>query len=327
MSTNELWFTVLGPSGCGKTTLLACMNEYFARVMNGAFMPENEATFKKLSEAYSRLRLEAEDNDREIIFSGGIEGTDTAHEYSFTLKGSRKNVRVRFFDFPGGWINPRNPEQSSHFEEVSEKASGSSVIMAVINSPYLMQYDGKYKNYAGIDEMEYVIEKSLAESDEDKLIILVPVKCEKYLAKEKETGQLREAVKKAFSRTIKLASISSPYYGKLAIALLPVKTMGNVQLSRFEVKEGEPLQVFRKITGSRFMPEDTDQPLRYAMSFLLEQYKKINSRSKLNAAFNFVFGMGNPDKTIASIREGISENISGSEIISGRELIGLPDGE
>ena len=75
------------------------------------------------------------------------------------------------------------------------------------------------------------------------------------------------------------------------------------------------------------MPEDTDQPLRYAMSFLLEQYKKINSRSKLNAAFNFVFGMGNLDKTIASIREGISENISGSEIISGRELIGLPDGE
>ena len=195
--------------------------------------------------------------------------------------------------------------------------------MAVINSPYLMQYDGKYKSYAGIDEMEYVIENSLAQSDEDKLIILVPVKCEKYLANDNETGQLRETVKKAFSRTIKLAGNSSPYYGKLAIALLPVKTMGNVQLSRFEVKDGEPVQRFRRLTGSKFMPEDTDQPLRYAMSFLLEQYKKISSRSRLKAAFNFIFGMGNLDKTIASIREGISENVKGSEIIAGRELIGL----
>ena len=325
MSTNELWFTVLGPSGCGKTTLLACMNEYFSRVMNGAFSPEDEATFKKLSDAYARLKLEAEDNNREIIFSGGIEGTDTSQEYPFTLKGTRKNVPVRFFDFPGGWINPRNPEQSSHFEEVSEKTINSSVIMAVINSPYLMQYDGKYKNYAGIDEIEYVIENSLAQSDEDKLIILVPVKCEKYLATERETEELRETVKRAFARTIKLAGNSSPYYGKLAIALLPVKTMGNVQLSRFEVRNNEPVQVFRRITGSKFMPEDTDQPLRYAMSFLLEQYKKISSRSKLKSAFNFVFGMGNLDKTIASIREGINENVRGSEIISGRELIGLPD--
>lgn len=329
MSSNELWFTVLGPSGCGKTTLLACMNEYFSRVMHGAFVPEGEAAFRKLSDAYNRLKLEAEDNDRELIFSGGIEGTDTEQQYPFTLKGTGKNVRIRFFDFPGGWINPRNPEQSLHFEDVSEKSGRSSVIIAVINSPYLMQYEGRYKNYAGIDEIEYVIENSLAQSEDDKLVILVPVKCEKYLVDDTEAAKLREAVKRAFARTIKLAGPSSQYYGKLAIALLPVKTMGNVQLSRFEVRNNEPVQVFRRITGSRFMPEDTDQPLRYAMSFLLEQYKKINARSRLKSAFDFVFGSGNLDKTLASIRSGISENFRGSEIISGRELIGLAssDGE
>ncbi|MBQ3403722.1 MAG: hypothetical protein IJG65_10200 [Synergistaceae bacterium] len=321
---NELHFTVLGPSGCGKTTLLACMNEYFGRVMSGSFEAGDTEIFKRLSDAYTRLKDKADDNGHEIIFSGGIEGTDAEKQYPFTLKGSRRNIALRFFDFPGGWIDPRDPEKSIHFKRVSETAQSSKVIIAVINSPYLMQYDGKYRNYAGIDETEYIIENSLTPDGGDKLILLVPVKCEKYLTNGKYAELLRGAVKKYFTRTISLAGNQSPYYGKLAVAILPVKTMGNVQLRRFEVRDGEPVLTFGT-TGSVFRPEDTDQPLRYALSFLLGQYMK--RRSGFTAALDWVFGGGNLDKIIASIREGMRENFRGSEIIAGRELLGFPPRE
>lgn len=319
---NELYFTVLGPSGCGKTTLLACMNEYFSRVMPGAFEAENPATFNRLSEAYEKLRHEAEDDGHEIIFSGGVEGTDTEHQYPFILKGGRRDVRMKFFDFPGGWLNPRDPGQSAHFSDVSAKIARSSVIIAVINSPYLMQYNGKYRDYAGIDEAEYIIESSLT-PDSDKLILLVPVKCEKYLASPHDANELKETVKSSFAKTISLAGNSSPYHGKIAIALLPVKTMGNVQLSRFDVRDGNPAQVFRRITDSPFMPEYTDQPLRYAISFLLEEYKK----SRAHSVYDLIFGSGNLDGILDDIRQGIRTNTPGAEIIAGRELIGVPSGE
>ena len=323
---NELYFTVLGPSGCGKTTLLACMNEYFSRVMPGAFEPENPATFNRLSEAYDKLRHEAEDDSHEIIFSGGVEGTDTEHQYPFVLKGGRRDVHMRFFDFPGGWLNPRDPEQSAHFSDVSAKIARSSVIIAVINSPYLMQYSGKYKDYAGIDEAEYIIERSLT-PDSDKLILLVPVKCERYLASPNDADELKETVKSCFNHTISLAGESSPYHGKIAIALLPVKTMGNVELSRFDARDGNPALFFRRITDSPFMPEYTDQPLRYAMSFLLEEYKKSRARSNLSSMYDFMFGSGNLDGILDDIRQGIRVNTPGAEIIAGQELIGIPGGE
>ncbi len=319
---NELRFTVLGPSGCGKTTLLACMNEYFGRVMPGAFEAGDPEIFRKLSDAYANLKNDAEDNGHELIFSGGITGTDEEKQYPFTLKGSRRNVPIRFYDFPGGWIDLRDTEKSAKFSRISETAGSSSVIIAVINAPYLMQYDGKYSSYAGVNEIEYVIENSLSPDAGEKLILLVPVKCEKYLTNGKYAEMLRDAVKRAFSRTISLTGSKSPYYEKLALALIPVKTMGNVQLSRFEVREGNPLQVFRRITGSRFMPEYTDQPLRYALSFLLRQYTKSKK-----GIFSWIFGNGNLDDIASQIREGIREDIRGAEIIAGRELIGLPEGK
>ena len=316
---NELCFTVLGPSGCGKTTLLACMNEYFGRVMPSAF--QNDEVFGRLSDAYEALKQDAEDNGREIIFSGGVEGTDTSNEYPFTLKGSRRNIPLKFFDFPGGWLKPDDP----NFDYVAETVRRSSVVIAVINSPFLMHYKAKYKDCAGISDMEYVIADSLEQDGRDKLILLVPVKCEKYLADESEAASLLEEVKKAFADTISLAGSASPYYGHLALAVLPVSTMGNVHLSRFNVRDGKPVLFFRRITGAGFRPENTDQPLRYAMSFLLEQYTK--SRSGVSAAFDWVFGSGNLDKIAGQIRAGIRTDIRGMEILAGRELLGLPEDE
>ena len=320
MSVKDLSFTVLGPSGCGKTTLLACMNECFSSLMPGSFEAGDSQTFKLLTEAYRKLEHDAHDDGESLFFTGGIDGTDTDHHCSFNVNAGRTHIPLKFSDFPGEWLDPRNPDNSAKYSEVERIARSSSVIIAVIDSPYIMHRGNLYSSQAGIPEIEHVIENSL--TDDGKLILLVPVKCERYLENDRDAELLRETVKKHFARTIALAGASSSYYGKAAVCILPVKTMGNVMFARFEEKDGRTLQVYRRIIGRRFKPEHTDQPLRYAMSFLLEQYRQKKSASLLGR----MFMSSEVENVITSLREGIRTDIPGCEVF-GREVLGLKEGQ
>ena len=317
---NELSFTVMGPYACGKTTLLACMNECFGAMMPGNFEAGDPETFRQLSEAYKQLEHDAQDNGESLFFSGGVRGTDTDHHYRFNVKAGRSRIPLKFTDFPGEWLDPHDPDNAAKYAEVERIARASSVIVAVIDAPYLMHRGGMYSSEACIPEIEHVIENSL--TDDGKLILLVPVKCERYLENDRDAESLRDTVRKHFARTIALAGASSSYYGKAAVCILPVKTMGNVMFARFEEKDGRTLQVYRRIIGRRFKPEHTDQPLRYAMSFLLEQYRQKKSASLLGR----MFMSSEVENVITSLREGIRTDIPGCEVF-GREVLGLKEGQ
>ncbi len=103
--------------------------------------------------------------------------------------------------------------------------------------------------------------------------------------------------------------------------------MGNVRFSYIQPRESdnEPVLVFRRIHSRPFMPVNIDQPLRYAISFLLSQHKKKRSESIISSVFDKLFGNNGVDKVLESIRSGIREDLPGFEIFAGRELLGLDD--
>ena len=315
---NELSFTVLGPYACGKTTLLACMNECFGAMMPGNFEAGDPETFRLLSEAYKQLEEDARDNGDSLFFSGGVRGTDTDHHYRFNVKAGRSRIPLKFTDFPGEWLDPHDPDNAAKYAEVERIARASSVVIAVIDAPYLMHRGGMYSSEACIPEIEHVIENSL--TDDDKLILLVPVKCERYLETDTDAEALLSTIEQHFARTISLASEASPYYGHLAVAILPVKTMGNVMFGRFEEKDGRILQVYRRIIGRKFSPEFTDQPLRYALSFLLEGYRRKKSESLLGR----LTMSRELEDVIDRIWSELRIDIPGSEIFC-PELLGIAD--
>ena len=315
---NELSFTVLGPYACGKTTLLACMNECFGALMPGNFEAGDPETFRLLTEAYKQLERDAEDDGESLFFSGGVTGTDTDHHYRFNVKAGRSRIPLTFTDFPGEWLDPHDPENGAKYSEVERIARESSVIIAVIDSPYLMHHGGMYSSEARIAEIEHVIENSL--TTEEKLILIVPVKCERYLESAEDTELLLSTVKALFAHTISLTGETSPYCGRLAAAILPVRTMGNVVFGRFEKKDGRILQVYRKIIGRKFHPEFVDQPLRYALSFLLEGYRRKKSASLLGR----LTMSRDLEDVIDSVWSEHRTDIPGSEIFA-PELLGLEE--
>ena len=138
-SVNEMKFAVLGPSGAGKTTLLACMSEEFERVSPGTIFPADSSTFASLNKAYRSLKREADNPDKRE-FERSIEGTSMLREVLFHIVGKGAYLPVRFYDFPGGWIIPGD----SNNRIVIDIVKGSAVIIVAINTPYLMEFDGRY---------------------------------------------------------------------------------------------------------------------------------------------------------------------------------------
>ena len=319
-SSNELVFSALGPRGSGKTTLLACMNKEFERVMPGAFFPSDRGTFKKLNDAYRFLEAEASSPTVKFDINDTISATENLSRTAFTIKGHKKSVNVSFFDFPGAWLNG---DDDNGYNQVVKIVKSSSVVMITINSPAIMFSNGKFKSRAAIDEIEQIIRESLQDDPTDKLFLFIPIKCERYTRSESDTKKLTDKIKELFSSTLNLDN-NPLYHGHLAMALLPIHTAGNVQFSCFKAKRGtEELtgEVYLKDINQKFCPRDADQPLRYAMSFLLNQSEKQAS----GGIWGYITSLFSGDmKEVAEmIRKGIKKRGNGFEIFCGRDLLGF----
>lgn len=326
-SSDEMQFAILGPSGAGKTTLLACMSAEFEEELPGAIFPAEADTFNILNKSYNALMHAASDPSKSE-FENGISATENMRDFLFKIKGRRAELPVRFYDFPGGWMSPL----SSYSEDIINIVINSAVIIVAINTPYIMELDGKYADYGcSADDIEWIIEKALSKDmDKDRLILFVPIKCEKYVETPEECDRMKRNIRKAFSRILVLSS-EPLYRDKLAMALVPVQTVGNAKFRRFKINEDDVVEreVYRKDTGKRFSPQNVEQPIRYMMSFLLAQFAASKKKRSLWKRFWSTLFMEGDLKEIAQyIRRGIKTDKDPDaciEIFSGRELIGIPN--
>ena len=320
-------FAVLGPRSAGKTTLLACMAKEFENELPGTIIPADSGTFASLNQAYKSLKKEADNPDRrEFEREQTIGGTSMLREFLFHVVGHGAYLPVKFYDFPGGWIIPGN----SNNQTVIDILKASAVIIVAINTPYLMEFDGKYIDEGcARDEIEWVIKRALEGDANERLILFVPIKCERYLETPDDRYRLHKAIKDAFENTRKLVTNPS-YRGRVAMALLPVQTVGNAKFKRFNFAADGRIEreVYRKDPNTKFSPKNVDQPMRYIMSFLLEQFAQNKKNGSWYDKFlSFIFREGDLKEVAEYIRRGIkSDNDleAGIEIFCGRELIGLP---
>ena len=271
MSSRELYFSVLGQSGTGKTTLLSSMYKQFERVLPGGFFPRGKETFTALNTAWKQLITSATDLSPE--FSSAIQGTEDLREYTFTLKGKSEEADVTFYDFPGGWMNPYDEAQADNFSRVVDIVRKSSAIIVAVNTPCLMEEDGRYRDKAAIDEIEYILRTSFSEEAAAKLIAIVPIKCEKYTRTPEGVNALHERVSKEFASTFGLMD-NPAYSGRLSVEVIPVQTAGNAEFMEFMIQDGQVRgEVYRKVPGMPFTQKDADTLLRRITEHLEDSLK------------------------------------------------------
>lgn len=302
----ELSFAMLGSTGAGKTTLLACMNKELERLNPGAFFPTDPQSFSTLNKAYNALRDEANDRTHYEFGVGvenTVENTESLSEYVFTIRGSEGSTEAKFYDFPGGWMDP---DKTEDFEKVRDILRKSMAVIAAVNTPCLMESGGKFKERARIPEMIHLLKMSLEDNSQNKLFLIVPIKCEKYTRTPKDCEKLQAVLSEEFGEVFRLKDNPS-YKDRLAIVMLPVHTAGNVYFSRFD-KDNRNREIYTKNRDKGFSPQYVDQPLRIAMSFLLETSPSLAADMGLR-------------KSAEYIRSGMDLDNANFSVVCGRNLI------
>ncbi|MEO1377449.1 MAG: hypothetical protein AAFW70_24840 [Cyanobacteria bacterium J06635_10] len=263
--TKQLKVTMLGHMGVGKTSLLTAMYEQFDNTIGEAGLqltPDAESSAllqKRLGELKALL------DDFEA--TGGLKGDDEPQSFKFGLgkPGDKTSLELVFQDFPGGYLDGKN-------EEFVKKMMRESVaVLVAIDAPALMEVDGKWNDSVNTPKQILdVFQRNYAKLQEPRLVILAPMRCEKYLQNEQDANDLLHKIKDKYENLLKFFS-SENLSTKVACVVTPVQTVGTVQFSRVQVIEGKPHFYFRKIShNAQYTPQDSDQPLRYILSFVLK---------------------------------------------------------
>lgn len=165
-----------------------------------------------------------------------------------TRINSSANWSLDFLDVPGEdmqktiTINGKE-EQNPHYSELMEKVKNSDVIVIAIDTPYLMYNDDDVNDvYNRIDEITSLTNSMKSENDKDsRLILLCPVKCEKWVL-EGKAGEVSRRVMSAYRNLINTHVKNSCFN----VWIMPIITAGGIQFCEM-------------LDGYRFYEDENDE--------------------------------------------------------------------
>lgn len=281
---------MLGARGVGKTSVLCAILDD-AKSMNGfvrtriKFMAKDD-TRNRLSKLRHEL-IRVFDNRTDIAAIPATKGEST-YEFELGMIDKAPNIDLSVVDYPGESLVD-NPDY------VSEKIKTSDAVIIAIDSPYIMEEEGKFNEEKNRVSLITKFIRDNLESFKDKLVMFVPLKCEKYLdmltPEEKRRNRAEELsdliINKYYKESIDLLKSTE----KTAVLITPILTAGGVKFDRFEEDE-EHLHIakykfYDGVTSegdkAKYRPIFCAQPLFHLLSFVTQCFvRHRNSATGVN---------------------------------------------
>lgn len=269
--------TMLGPRAVGKTSVMASIFSDSRDEIAGTklyFRPQKDTASVLTSK---KLQLMDVIVKRESIAdkpnAGAIEASNTVTSFNFEMGilGREKSVNISITDFPGEYLN-------SQPQMVSDFIAESHIVMIAIDTPYLMEEDGKYNEEKNdVSKVISFITKH-SESIKDKMILLVPLKCERYFH-DKRIGEVASRVKIVYNELLSFCGKNN-----IACAITPIQTLGGVEFDKF-VDNNNVLSNLTKLSTYRFYGDNPKytpmfcvQPLYYLLTYVANCYEWRNAQ-------------------------------------------------
>lgn len=179
---------------------------------------------------------------------------------------------LSFTDIPGEALTAHDSPAAAKLRESIDR---SAVLFIAIDSPALMERNGEFNEEVNKPALVAEFVRDAAAKMDNLLVILVPLKCEKYAAQPDGMRQLKAKVTDSyFGLVSQLSGLESASCG---VVLTPVQTVGSMIFSRFDP---DGLELFRlSRLGATYSPQDTDQPLRWMLRFVVNGYQHRNKRA------------------------------------------------
>lgn len=271
--------TMLGPRAVGKTSIMASIFSDSRKEVAGTrlcFIPQESCASvlslkkAKLQDIIIKRKEFADKPD-----TGAIEASSTVTSFDFDmgLKDRLKSISISIKDFPGEYLDSKP-------EEVSEFIEESHIVMIAIDTPYLMEEEGRYNEEK--NEVDHVISffKNHTKSLKNKFILLVPLKCERYFHDGK-IDEVSSKVEDIYSDLIEFCKENN-----IACAVTPIQTLGGVEFDRF-INNKNTLSTLTKLSSYRFygtppeyQPVFCVQPLYYLLTYVANYYEWSKGQPK-----------------------------------------------
>ena len=285
--------TMLGARGVGKTSVLTSMYANMNNAVNDTrlhILAQNDTSMILDEKEKCLKEMFLEKNSIDDKVQSGIAGdmTVTVFDFDFGMNTEKVNMGLEIRDFPGEYVI-REPETVKQFMDES------SAILVAIDTPHLMECDGKYneaKNRTKV--ITNFFKDTMSADDSEKLIILIPLKCEKYYH-DGEIEKVRDKVKDTYKELISFLrdkNNENGLKGKFACVIAPIYTVGEIVFDGFSQQDGAveeikledgeviPKEVHYKYlkAGAEYKPLYCEQPLFYLLSFVSKQYLRMKEQ-------------------------------------------------
>lgn len=322
----DLNICMMGPRAVGKTTILTS-------IFHEADKSFGSSPLKFFPTDGTRTAIKNGRKELDEIFKNylgeddvplpGIEASKSVTRFHFDLglKGKNKSADVNIVDFPGEFVDENHLEHSKVVEFVKK----SHIIFVAVDSVYLMEEEGKYNEIR--NRSKYLCEKICSllkqiDQKERKLIMFVPLKCEKYCVEHKIDKVTNEVIRQ-YSVLIK--DVLDNYNDRIGIAITPIQTLGGVVFDKFVKgidgnlvydEDGATPKIqfkfYSQIPGHApmYLPAFCVQPLYYLIAFAVSQYK--NNKGKggvIGSIFSGISGLFSSDLVFYEACQSFANNI------------------
>lgn len=323
---------MMGPKAVGKTTVLTAV---FNETQNSIVDTELNLTAKgdtnaELIDRLHMLRavfIKKKDFVDNKITDAGIVATSHEARFDFGLGliGKDPLVDLTIKDFPGEKIVSEQNDVIKYIED-------SHCIFVAIDTPHLMERNGEFDDVKNKPKQIIdLFKKAITVIRSEKLVILIPLKCEKYF----HENRMKEVLAKVQDTYKDLVSLFDST-GKICCSVSPILTLGNVEFDDFTfdddvvklAPDGCPSDVKYKYVGEGvYAPLFCSQPLYAMLSFVAAQYQRAKNRNGFfdqlrNLLWN-TFNSNQPffDEILKMEKNRLSDNETlGYKVLCGAEL-------
>lgn len=221
----------------GKTSIMSAMQRDMQSLFADGSIVLNMMDRSGELALYQRKqrRIFSTQNLDKLSYYDEMDATDQETNYpcKITLRGDYQSpIELNFKDIPGEWFV--KPE----FEEkILELITQSQILVIAVDSPHLVEEDGRFHDvYNRVTELTTAIIRSFQGNSLYRLILFVPLKCERYRdnglrGDKKDMHYLIEAVKSGYREL--LTYLSNSQKNQCTVAISPCITMGGLEFLQF----------------------------------------------------------------------------------------------
>ena len=270
---------MLGPRAVGKTSIMSSIFSDTRDEIAGTslyFRPSADSVGTLNAKKLQLMNVINKcENFADSPNAGAIEASSTVTSFDFEMgmKGRTKTVDICIKDFPGEYLDSKPQEVSNYISE-------STIVMVAIDTPYLMEENGQFNEEK--NEVGHVISffKNHKDSLRNKLVMLVPLKCERYFH-DKRIDEVTGKVTYAYSTLIDFCKENN-----IACVVTPIQTLGGVEFDKF-IENGMRFSKLSKLSSYRFYGSKPEykpmfcvQPLYYLLTYVANFYEWSKAQPK-----------------------------------------------